>query len=132
MTELLTQTQLVAQVYLPSPLSRIPRLSSACPTPSRKAMAKNYQELWERSGDASVDKTKAVQALAEIVAEIVADIDGRTFILGLEPEAVKLCLETLDYVGCDLHLLPFAASSGLARASQTTSSKPPTRGTLSS
>ena len=83
-------------------------------------MAKNYQQLWKSVTDAP-DKAKAVGALAEIVA----DFDGRTFALGLEPEAVKLCVETLDYVGYDLLLFPFATSDNLFRASHSAPSGPP-------
>ena len=88
-------------------------------------MAKDYPQLWKGVADAT-DKANAVQVLAEIVA----DLDGRTFTLGLKPEAVKLCVETLDYVGCDLHLLSFVASNGLVRESHSTTSKP-ARGMLS-
>ena len=66
-------------------------------------MAKDYQQLWEGVAD-STGKAEAVRALAEIVA----DFDGRTFALSLEPKAVRLCIETLDYVGCNLRLPTFA------------------------
>jgi len=89
------------------------------------AVVKDYQQLWKGVADAT-DKAEAVRVLAEIVA----DFDGRTFALGLGPEAVKLCVETLDYVGCFLNLHPFVASTGLVRASLSATSKPP-RGMLS-
>jgi len=67
-------------------------------------MAKDYQQLWKGVADAT-DKTEAVRTLADIVA----DVDGRTFALGLELEGVRLCIETLDSVGRNL-CLPLSLS----------------------
>jgi len=73
-------------------------------------MTKNYQQLWKGATNAT-DRAEAVQTLAEMVA----DSDGRAFILDLKPEDVVLCIEILDYVGCDLRLacpLPHMVSLG--------------------
>ena len=59
-------------------------------------MAKDYQQLWKQVAD-TTDQAEAVRVLAEIVAEF----EGRTFTLGLEPKSVKLCVEILDHVGCN-------------------------------
>ena len=64
-------------------------------------MTKDYQQLWEGVINAA-NETEAVQTLAEIVA----DSDGRAFVLDLESEYVALCIETLDHVSCDPHLPP--------------------------
>ena len=60
-------------------------------------MGKDYRQLWKRVTDAP-SKAEAIRALADIVV----DREGRVFILGLEREAAKLCIETLDYVSRDL------------------------------
>ena len=65
------------------------------------AAAKDYRQLWEGVTDAT-NKAEAVQ----ILAEIVADSDGRSFPLDLESEDVALCIETLNHVSCDLCLPP--------------------------
>jgi len=64
-------------------------------------MAKNYRRLWEGVAKAT-DDVEAVRALAEIVV----DKQGRAFTLDLKHEEAELCVETLDYVSCDLSLPP--------------------------
>jgi len=82
-------------------------------------MSKNYRQLWNDIIDAN-SETKAVRTLAEILA----DKEGRTFISHLGREDAKLCIEILDRVRRDLHLLPSAVVSGsLTRASESTTSK---------
>jgi len=77
------------------------------------------QRLWDVVTN-TPDRTEAVR----ILAKILVDKKGRAFALDLEPEAAKLCIETLDYVSRDLRLPPFAASDGLVRALQNVTSKP--------
>ena len=81
------------------PASLIPTLEP--PEPSRGTMAKNYQRLWKEVTSA-IDETKAVRNLAEILA----DKEGRTFVLRLGRRDAELCIEILDHVGRDLHLSP--------------------------
>jgi hypothetical protein len=64
-------------------------------------MAKDYRQLWEGVTSAS-DEGKAVRSLAEILV----DKEGRIFISNLEREDAKLCIETLDRVSRNPHLLP--------------------------
>ena len=72
-------------------------------------MAKDYDTLWEGVTHATTE-AEAVRALAQIVV----DKQGRAFTLGLKPKDAELCVETLDYVSCDLRLLPVSvASDGL-------------------
>ena len=88
--------------------------------PSRQLMAKDYRQLWEAVTSAS-DEGKAVQTLAEIVL----DKDGKTFILKLEPNDAKLCIEILDRVSRDSYLLPaFVVSGGYFRALRGRNSEP--------
>ena len=65
-------------------------------------MAKDYGGLWNDIINA-VDETKAVRTLAEVLA----DKEGRTFLLRLEPEDAEFCVEILDRVSYNLHFLPF-------------------------
>jgi len=67
-------------------------------------MTDEYRQLWEDVVK-TTDKAKAVRALVEIVV----DKSGRAFVLGLEPEGAKLCVEILDYVSYGLHFPPFPA-----------------------
>jgi len=77
--------------------------------PPLVAVAKDYEKLWEGVAKAT-NEVEAVRALAQIVF----DKHGRAFTLGLKPKDAELCVETLDYVSCDLRLPPvFAASDGL-------------------
>ena len=81
-------------------------------------MANDYRRLWTDVANAK-GEAKAVQ----ILAEILADKEGRVFILNLDSEGAKLCIEILDRVSRDSRLLPsFAVSDGFTRASQTTTS----------
>lgn len=74
-------------------------------------MTGDYQQLWKSLTNAT-DKTVAVR----ILAEIVADREGRTFVMGLGSEAAKLCIETLDYVSCATRVcLSFVVSDSLVR-----------------
>jgi len=82
-------------------------------------MAKDYGRLWEET-TRTTDEGKAVR----ILAEILVDKEGRTFILNLERKDAELCIEILDYVSRDPHLLPsFAISDDFARVSQGTNSR---------
>ncbi|KAF9785122.1 kinase-like domain-containing protein [Thelephora terrestris] len=54
-------------------------------------MSKDYQQLWRDVTSAS-DEARAVRVLAEILA----DKEGRTFISTLEGEDAELCIEILD------------------------------------
>jgi len=84
-------------------------------------MDQHYQQLWKEIAEAE-SGAEAVRTLAEILA----DKEGRIFILRLERKNAKLCIEVLDRVSCDLYLLPsFVSSDGLVRASSTTTSEPP-------
>ena len=79
-------------------------------------MTKEYQRLLEDVTNAT-NKAEAVRALAKIVV----DKSGRAFILGLDPKAAKLCVETLDYVSRDPRLCfplssPHVVMSGHHRA----------------
>jgi len=77
-------------------------------------MDKNYQRLWKGITKTN-DETKAVQTLIGILA----DKEGRNFILHLGRSDAGLCIDILDRVSHDLRLLPaFVVSDGLARASQ--------------
>jgi len=77
-------------------------------------MDKNYQRLWKGITKTN-DETKAVQTLVGILA----GREGRDFISRLKRNDAGLCIEILDRVSHDLHLLPtFVVSDGLARASQ--------------
>ena len=86
---------------------------------SRQTTAKYYRRLWKDVTSAS-DEGKAARTLAEIVL----DKEGRTFISNLARKDAELCIEILDHVSRDPHLLPaFAVSDGFFRASQRTTSK---------
>jgi hypothetical protein len=75
-------------------------------------MDKDYRQLW-KDITSTTDGAKAVRT----VAQILMDEEGRTFILCLERKDAELCIEILDHVRRDLHLLPsFAVSDGLVRA----------------
>jgi hypothetical protein len=90
-------------------------------------MTKDYQRLW-KDVTRITDEGKAVRTLAEILV----DKEGRVFLSRLERKDAELCIEILDHVSRDLHLLPsFAISDGFTRASQSTTSEPP-RSRLSS
>ena len=79
-------------------------------------MAKDYQRLWKEVASA-IDETKSVR----ILAEILADKEGRAFISRLERRDAELCIEILDHVCRDLYAFPFgrlrwSLSSGHRRA----------------
>ena len=63
-------------------------------------MVKDYQQLWKGVTSAG-DEGKAVRTLAEILL----DKEGRTFILNLERNDSKLCIEILDHVSRNPYLL---------------------------
>lgn len=65
-------------------------------------MAKDYGRIWNDITN-TVDKTKAVRTLADVLA----DKEGRTFLLRLEREDAEFCVEILDRVSHNLHLFPF-------------------------
>ena len=60
-------------------------------------MIKDYHQLWNGVINAT-DEAEAVQTLAKIVA----DSDGRAFVLRLKLKDAALCIETLDHVSCNL------------------------------
>lgn len=62
-------------------------------------MTKDYEEFWKGVTSTS-DEGKAVQ----ILARIVLDREGRTFILNLEHNDAELCIEILDRVSSDSYL----------------------------
>ena len=68
-------------------------------------MAKDYQRQWQDITD-TIDEAKAVRILAEILVEK----EGRTFISSLERKDAELCIEILDHVRCDMHLFPLSPS----------------------
>ena len=65
-------------------------------------MAKDFRRLWKDATN-TIDQTKAVR----ILADILVDKEGRVFISRLERKDAELCIEILDYVGCDPHLFHF-------------------------
>ena len=65
-------------------------------------MVKDYRRLWKDVTN-TIDEARAVRTLADILA----DKEGRTFISRLEHKDAELCIEILDRVSHDLHLLPF-------------------------
>ena len=84
-------------------------------------MAKNYQRLWNEVTHA-IDEAKSVR----ILAEILVDKEGRTFISRLDRKDAELCIEILDYVSRDLQFsLSPPHTISLIRASQNATSKPP-------
>ena len=80
---------------------------------------KDCEQLW-KSAASVVDEARAVQVLAEILA----DPEGRVFASHLDSKDAGLCIEILDQVSQDLHPSPFTASENLVRASQDTTSNP--------
>ena len=60
-------------------------------------MAKDYPQLWKDVTSAR-DERKAVR----ILAEILADREGRTFIRTLKRADAELCIEILDHVSLSL------------------------------
>lgn len=66
-----------------------------------KAMAKDYQRLWKDAISAK-DETKCVR----ILADILADQEGRRFALGLGRGDAEWCIEILDRASHDLDLPP--------------------------
>jgi len=66
--------------------------------PSGPPTQSTNQRQWEDVTNAT-NATEAIRALAKILI----DKEGRDFALRrLEPEAAKPCIETLDYVSCDI------------------------------
>ena len=89
-------------------------------------MVQDYRQLWKDAvATNAIDKAGAVR----ILAEIVADSNGRAFVRRLGSQAAKSCVEILDYVSC---CPPFAASDGLVRVSGRRTSGPPRRALSSS
>ena len=71
------------------------------PRSPQSTAAKGYQRLWNDVAHAN-DEAKAVQTLAGVLA----DKGGRTFISRLDREDAELCIEILDHVSRDVHLIP--------------------------
>jgi len=67
-------------------------------------MGKTIQQLWDDVAENS-EGPGAIQDLSKILA----DKEGRHFVLGLKDEQAKLCTDLSGRVSCDLHL-PVAAS----------------------
>ena len=59
----------------------------------------------------------------QILAKILAQKEGRSFISNLACKNAKLCIEILDRVSHDLYLLPPAISDDFIRASESTTSE---------
>lgn len=78
-------------------------------------MGQDYQDLWRRVANAT-DVAQAVQTLAEILVHK----EGRAFISCLDRHDAELCVEVLDNVSRDPHLLhlppPQTVSSGSYKA----------------
>ena len=89
------------------------------PSPTRQSMAKGYRRLW-KDVTSTNNEGKAVRTLADILL----DKEGRTFISNLAREDANLCIEILDLVSPDPHLLPSPVSDGSIRVSQSTTSEP--------
>ena len=90
-------------------------------------MAKDYQRLWKDVID-STGETMAVRALADILA----DKEGRTFVLSLSRKDAEFCIDILDRVSRDLRPQhSFGFSNGSVRVSQETISEPSPRSRLS-
>ena len=68
-------------------------------------MAKDYRRLW-RDLTNTIDEAKAVRLLAEILA----DKEGRVYISRLERKDAEVCIEVLDHVSCVLLCSPFVVS----------------------
>lgn len=64
-------------------------------------MAKDFRRLWKDVTN-TIDEAKAVR----ILAEILADKEGRAFISRLERKDAELCIEILDHVSYNLDFLP--------------------------
>jgi len=73
-------------------------------------MTKDCEQLWKGITSA-VDKTQAVRALANILA----DPGGRAFVSHLDSTDMDLCVEILDQVSRNC-TSPFTASIVLVRA----------------
>ena len=84
--------------------------------PSQQTTTKDYQRLW-KDVTSKNDEGEAVR----ILTNILQDAEGTTFISDLALDDAELCIEMLDHVSRDLHLLPaFTVTNGLFRASQGT------------
>ena len=76
-------------------------------------MANDYGRLWKDVTN-TTDESKAVR----ILAKILADKEGRAFISRLKRRDAELCIEILDSVSCDAHLLSsLAIPNNFSRAS---------------
>ena len=71
-------------------------------------MAKDYQRLWM----AATNVTDGAQA-AQMLAEILTDKDGKSFILHLDSKDAELCVEMLGNVRPDLRLPRSQSQAGL-------------------
>ena len=66
-------------------------------------MAKDFRRLWKDVTN-TIDEPKAVRVLADILA----DKEGRSFISRLEHKDAELCIEILDHVCAIRVCFPFA------------------------
>ena len=62
---------------------------------------KDYQQLWKEVTSAT-EEAKSIR----ILATILADKEGGTFVTQLERKDIELCIEILDRVSPDPHLAP--------------------------
>ena len=85
----------------PPPLHRA-STTPALDMPNSSPMTKDYQQLW-KAVISTTDETKAVRTLADILA----DKEGRTFILHLDRTGAALCIKILDHVSRGPQLAPF-------------------------
>ena len=91
-------------------------------------MDKNFQQLWDDVKSAN-DEAEAIRALAEIVTEKA----GRVFVSQFEREDAKYCIDALGRVSrYPRSQRSFSFSDIFIRASQETTSKPPSKNRLSS
>jgi hypothetical protein len=89
----------------------------------REVTVKDYQRLWKNVTN-TTDEGKAIR----ILAEILADKEGRAFISRLERKDAELCIEMLDHVSRDPYLLlPPRSELVFFRASQSPTSPGPRR-----
>ena len=63
-----------------------------------EVIPKDYRKLWAKVTDATDEATSI-----RILAEILTDKQGGTFVTQLERRDAEFCIEILDYVSRDTH-----------------------------